>query len=86
MDFGDDHDGDDHQRRAGERSGSRDQQHHGSAERGDVPGRCADGNGRDAGIDRGNTEQSIDRQGLTQQFTATGTYSDGSDAEHHEQR
>ena len=36
----------------------------------------ADGDGGDAGVDRGDAGESVDRQGLTQQFTATGTYSD----------
>ena len=38
----------------------------------------ADGDGGDAAVDRGDAGESIDRKGATQQFTATGTYSDSS--------
>ena len=37
-----------------------------------------DGDGGDAGVDRGDAGESVDRQGATQQFTATGTYTDNS--------
>ena len=64
--------------------GSRDEQHHGGAERSDVPGGCADGDGGDAGIDRGNADESIDRQGEHAAVHGDGNLFGYDDGEHHE--
>jgi hypothetical protein len=73
-----DHGGDDHDGRPGDGRGSGNEQHHRQPERSDIAGGCVDGDGGDAAIDRGDAGESVDRQGATQQFTATGTYSDSS--------
>ncbi len=64
----------------GDGSRGGDEQHHGQSERRDFAGGCADGDGSDAAIDRSDAGHPTIAKGLTQQFTATGTYSDSSTA------
>ena len=84
--FGEHRDGDHHGGRAGDGSGSGDEQHHGGAQRSDVAGGCVDGDGGDAAIDRGDAGESDDRQGGDAAVHGDGNVQRQQHAEHHDRR